>query len=138
MRKLARDRHRVIHERAAQKLTFGVVDQVLLQHAAEPLHQRAVGLPVQGVRVDDAAHVLDRHVVDDLDAPGVRIDGDVRCVRAVAVRALVAGISALLRQRRQISQPDGLAVCRGFAVDDIDVVWTATKAPCRLIPNAPE
>ena len=58
---------------------------------------------------------------DELAAlfPGVRIHRDVRSVRSVAVRALVAGVRALLRQRRQIAQLDGLAVRRSFAVDDI-------------------
>ena len=63
-REVARGRQQIVGERAGQELAVLVVDEILQQRAAEPLHDRADGLAVQRQRIDDAADVLDRHVVD--------------------------------------------------------------------------
>jgi hypothetical protein len=94
---VAGGRQEIVGERAGQQLTLGVVDEMLQERAAETLHDGADRLPVQGERVDDAADVLDRHVVDELDMAGLGVDRDMRGMGAVAVGALVAGIGGLRR-----------------------------------------
>src|SRR6185369_5646759 len=94
--KIARRGHEIIRERSREEL--------LQESAAEALHDGAYDLAVQRQRVDDAAGVLDRDIVEELDAAGLGIDRDVGCVRAVTVGALVAGVGALRRDSGEASQ----------------------------------
>src|SRR5262249_30576869 len=55
-------------------------------------------------RVDDAAHVLDRDIVDELDMAGLGVDRDVGGVGAVAVGALVALVGGFRRQSGEITE----------------------------------
>src|SRR5579883_2059709 len=83
-RKVARPRHRVIHQRAGQHLaTVRIVVGVLHKSLSVALRHRAVGLAVQDQRIDRAPYILhgnDRH---DLDAAGVGIDLDLAGLCAV-------------------------------------------------------
>ena len=74
-----------------------IVDEMFEERAAETLHDGAHDLPVQGQRVDDAAGVFDRDIVEKFHVPGLGIDGDVGGVRAVAIGSLVAGIGGFRR-----------------------------------------
>ena len=78
-------------------MALGVVDEVFQEHPAQALHDGADGLAVQHGGIDDAADILDRHVVDDLHLAGARIDRHVRRMRPVAVGAVRARIGAVGR-----------------------------------------
>ena len=80
-------RQQVIGERGGEKLTLVVVNQVFEQRAAKTLHDRAHGLAVQRQRIDDAADILDRGIVEDGDVAGGGIDRDMRRVRAIGIGA---------------------------------------------------
>ncbi len=89
--KVGRGRHQIVGERRVQQLRVLIVDQVVEKDAAEPLHQRADRLAVHDRRVDGAADILDRHIVEHFDMAGAVIDRDMGRMRAVAVGALVVG-----------------------------------------------
>ena len=59
----------VVGERAGEQLAVLVVDEMLEECAAETLHDGADRLAVQGHRIDDAADVLDRDVVESSTWP---------------------------------------------------------------------
>ena len=82
---VGRQRHEIIGERGIEHLRVAVVHDLVEEHAAEPLHQRADRLAVDDVRVDRDADVLDRDIVENIDVAGARIDRDMAGVRAVAV-----------------------------------------------------
>ncbi len=106
---VARGRQQVIGERAGEQLSFAVIDEVLEKRAAEPLHDRAHGLPVEGRRIDDAADILDGYVVEQRDMAGLGIDRHVRRVRTVAVGALVARVGRLGRDACEARERQRLA-----------------------------
>ena len=87
---VGRGGEKIIGERAGEELALGVVGEVFQQRAAEPLHDGADGLAVQGQRIDDAADILDGHVVDQRDMAGAGIDRDMGGVGAVGIGALAA------------------------------------------------
>jgi hypothetical protein len=66
---------------------------------------------VHDLRIDGAADVLDRDVIEDLDAPGARVDREVAGMGAVAVGAQRGGEAPFrpdvgeLRQARACSLP---------------------------------
>ena len=82
-----RGRHRVIHEAARDELPIGVVDEMLAERAADPLRDRAVHLPFDDHRIDDATGVLHADPATDADDAGRRIDLDDRSLRAGGERA---------------------------------------------------
>ena len=89
----------------------------MLEHrAAETLHQRADDLPAQRQWIDRAADVLDHEIFEEMDLPKLRIDGNMRHVRAVAVGVLLVEERALARQPREILQRKRLAAA-GHLVD---------------------
>ena len=85
VRIVGRERHQVVGERGDQQLAVLVVGDLLGEDAAEPLHRRADHLPVQRLRIDDAADVVDHDVVEHLDTAGARIDRDMGDRGAVGV-----------------------------------------------------
>ena len=60
------------------ELSVVVELQMLEKGAAETLNDRTEDLAVQRSRIDDAAHILDRHVFENVDMPAFRIDRDAR------------------------------------------------------------
>ena len=55
-------------ERAGQRLTMVVVHHLLQEHPAQALHHGALGLAVQGERIDDAPDILHRDIVAEGEA----------------------------------------------------------------------
>ena len=82
-------RQQVIGERRGQRLAGRVVGHVLEHCPADPLDHRADRLARNRDRVDDAAHVLDRDIVQDFDRAGFRIDRDLGRVGAVGIGVAV-------------------------------------------------
>src|SRR5438067_517803 len=76
-------------ERAGQQLAVLVVDQVLKQGPAEPLHESPEHLTAQCHWIDDPPAVDDDYIIDDLHPAELRINGYVGGLRAVAVGVLV-------------------------------------------------
>src|SRR5436190_2180137 len=83
IRQIVGARHRVIVVRAGQQLTgFLVVDAAFEDGLANPLRQPAMHLAGDDHRVDDAAEIVRRREVDDLQPAGVGIDLDFGDMRA--------------------------------------------------------
>src|SRR5205823_8575891 len=77
-------RHRVVHEAAGDELAAAfVVDHLLAERLAEPLHRAAVDLAARDRRADDAADIVDRRIGDDSHAAGVGVDLDLADVARV-------------------------------------------------------
>src|ERR1019366_9370395 len=79
---------KVIGKGCIQKLCIRIVDQVVEEHSAEPLHGGADRLAMHDAWIDGAADVLNCEIIDNFDVPSPRIDGDMRRVRSVTVGAL--------------------------------------------------
>src|SRR5437763_9470842 len=131
VRKIGRDGERVVRERTGKKLALVVVDQVLVQHRAQALHDRAVRLPVQRYGNDDAPDVLDADVVEHLDRAGAWVDRDVRTMGAVAVRALAVREAAFGADAGELAQWHGVAVRRPRLILLEAHVFRAAAEPAR-------
>ncbi len=86
VRHFAQGRQHVIGEGDGQRRAVLVVDELLEQRAAQPLHHAAHDLPLDQHRVDRHADIVRREVTLDLDATGFAIDVDHRRVGAVGKR----------------------------------------------------
>ena len=75
-RHVERVRHVVVVEVRGQELPVLVVDEVLVERGADRVHGRAVHLPLDDLRVDPRAAVVDGGVVDDLDDARLPVDLD--------------------------------------------------------------
>ncbi len=64
-RDVARDRQRVIHQRAAQQLPVGIVGDRFAEDAAQPLHRSASDLPLDQQRIDDDPAIMRDRIVFD-------------------------------------------------------------------------
>ena len=82
---------------------------MLEQRAAQALHDGADALAVQRQRIDDAADVLDRNIVEQLDLSGLGIDRDMGGMRAVGIGSFVAGVRAFGGYAGKFLQVDGAA-----------------------------
>ena len=102
---LGRARHRVVGEVGRQRVPLLVVDELLPERLRDPLGEPAVLLAVDEQRVEDAAAVVDRHVADRPDLPGLHVDLDHRDVgaeregRAVRCRVVLHDERLALRRR---------------------------------------
>src|SRR6202035_5324077 len=100
--KVPRGRQQVVHQRAGQQLAVLIIDEVLQEDAAEALHQRTDYLALQRQRIDDAAYVLDRDVVENLDPPGLGIDRHMGRMRAIRIGVLLVEERTLGRDAGEI------------------------------------
>ena len=75
-----------------------VILQMFEKHAAQPLYDGADHLAVQRGRIDDAADVFHRDVVEDVDVTGTWVDSDMGGMRAIAVGVFFVMKSALDRK----------------------------------------
>ena len=107
LRKVARGRQQVVGKRAGEQLAVLVVEEVLEKRAAQALHDGADALAVQRQRIDDAADVLDRDIIDQLDLSGLGIDRHIGGVRAIRIGPLVARESAVGAKPGEFFQVDG-------------------------------
>ncbi len=132
--------HEVVHERASQQLSFGVIGHLLEQRAAHALRHAAVNLTLDDRRIDDLAAVVRDDVPEQPNVAGARIDLHLRNVdgarvgdgRHVVVRAglEVGRRHARPRERRDrglddLAEVDGRAgrpADEDLAVLDLDVV----------------
>ena len=73
---------RVVGEVARDELAVLVVVDALEQRLADGVHDPAVDLAVDQLRVDRRAAVVDRDVADDVDVAGLRVHVDHARVRA--------------------------------------------------------
>ena len=73
---LGRGRHEVVEEGRRERCALVVVDEVLVEHPADPLHDAARDLAFHDHRVDHDAAVLAHHVAQHRDHAGVGIDLD--------------------------------------------------------------
>ena len=76
LRHLFGGRQPVVHERRRQQLTFVVVAQLLVERCADALHDRALLLGVDDLRIDHVAAIVHRAISDDFDHAGFNIDVD--------------------------------------------------------------
>src|SRR5580704_18131871 len=81
---VSRNRQRVIHQRAAQQLTVGVVDDRLAEDAAQTLRRAAHDLAFDQHRIDDVAAIVGDRVIRDLDPAGLAVDLDDRDMHRIA------------------------------------------------------
>ena len=116
-----------------------VVDKVLEERAAQPLHQRADHLALQRQRIDDPAGVLHHDIIDDLHLTDLRVDRHMRGLRAVAVGVLLVEKGAFPGQARERGQRQRLAVrAADLILGEPDLGGRASKplrcflAQCRL------
>ena len=79
------DREGVVLQGAGQRLTAFVVDDLLVQHAAQSLHDAAHDLRIREQWVDHPSTIVDDDVALDLDGPGFLIDRNDRGVRGAGV-----------------------------------------------------
>jgi len=122
-RQIVRARHRIVHERPADRLAAAIIGATLQQRLADALGEPAVDLGLDDHRVDDGADVVDAPKPDDLDAAGVRIDLELADMRPVAegeARRIVdrgllqAGLDGLERKVvRHVSRLGDR--CKGYA-----------------------
>ena len=68
-----------------------VVDQFLGKHPTQALHCSAHYLAMQGQRIDDATHIIDHAVIDQIDATRLLIDRHMRHRSAIGIRLLAIG-----------------------------------------------
>ncbi len=73
---LGRHRHQVVGHGGGQQVALLVIDAVLVQRAAQALHDAAAHLFVDQQRVDHAAAILDAPVFEQLHHAGLGIDFD--------------------------------------------------------------
>ena len=112
LRIVARDRNHVVGKRSDQELPVAVIDDLLAQYAAQPLHGGADHLAMQGERVDDPADVIDHHVIDHIDPPGLGIDRHMGDRGAVGVGR--PGVrEGAVRAERSVG---GFAQCQASAI----------------------
>jgi hypothetical protein len=71
-------RQTVVHESRRQELALLVVAQFFVKRRADALHDRALLLSVDDLRIDHVAAIVDRRVFDDLDHASLHIDIDHR------------------------------------------------------------
>ena len=107
---IGRGRQQVIGQRCVEQLRFGIIDQMVEEHAAKTLDQGTNGLAVHDGRIDRPSDILDRDVIYDFDMTGAVVDRHMHSVSTVAVGALrigercldydrLAGTASLFRQR---------------------------------------
>ena len=89
---LSRRRQQVIHEAAADQLSFSSITDLLKECGADALRNSALDLAVNDHRIDDVAAILRDDVSEDLHRPraGVNLaQADVRCIRVGGLRRVV-------------------------------------------------
>ena len=96
----------VVQERGRQRVAVGVVDEMLVERAADALHDSAGDLPFDHHRIDHHAAVLAHDVAQDADLARARVDLDRAGVAGVGESERRRGeagrhLQALLRLRRQ-------------------------------------
>ena len=83
VRHLGRHRHQVVGHVAVEQLAALVVEAVLEQRAADPLHHAAADLLVDQLRIDHGAAVLHAPVLEQRDEAGVGVDLEIARLDAV-------------------------------------------------------
>src|SRR3989304_3044145 len=76
--------HGVVHQRPAQELAVGVVDDLLQERLAHALAEAAVELPLPEERVDDGAAVVHPEKALEADPPRLALDARHRHAAAEA------------------------------------------------------
>ena len=97
---LARHRHQVVGQAAVQQLARAVVQALLVQRAADALHDGAANLLVHQHRVDDAPAIFHRPVFQQLDEAGLGIDLDVGRLHAVREDERVVALRVVARHHQ--------------------------------------
>src|SRR4029077_16898738 len=87
VRKIARQRQEIIGKRRVEDLRVLIIDDVVEEDAAQSLHQGPDRLAMDNIRIDRAADILDRDVIENFDVPGAWINRDMAGMGAVAVGA---------------------------------------------------
>ena len=82
--------------------SLGLVDRLLHQGLADPLHRAAMNLAGEQQRIERHAEIVDDDVIDDPDDAGGRIDLDFGQMRAVGIGAVGAGEGRAGVQLRRI------------------------------------
>ena len=81
-------RHQVVRQRCVDQLGVVVIDKMVQEHATQPLHDGADRLAVHDGRVDGAAEFFHGDVIQDLDMPGLRVDGAMASMRTLGIGAM--------------------------------------------------
>ena len=101
-----------------------------------PWTSRADRLPVNDLRIDQAADVLDHETIDDLHVASSRIDGDMRGLRAVRPGVLALGERAFDGERTAVrdracaelrERNGAIAGSDDAAVSELDVLRRAAE-----------
>ncbi len=95
---LGRTREEIVGKGRGERLTRGVEVHFFVERGADALSETAIDLAVHHHRIDELAAILDDDVVEDLDVPGLGIDGDSGDMGGVAEGARVA--AGLIADRR--------------------------------------
>src|SRR5262249_32748351 len=77
IREVRRDRNPVVEETGVLQTAIRPVDVLLVQRPADALHDAALHLALDVLRVDGAARILRANVTQDLHLPGFGVDLDV-------------------------------------------------------------
>src|ERR1700744_4986507 len=89
---------------------------------------------MQRQRIDNAADILNRNVIEQCNVAGLRVNSDIRGVSTVGVGSLVAGKSAVGRQTCKFSQVDrDAARSHGCVALDRDVVRRTVQTQARRL-----
>src|SRR5262245_39181576 len=89
-RHVGRARQRVIHQRAREELSVGVVDQSFPRRSSKPLRERPMNLPFNNHWVEGCSAIFNGDVAQGLEASGVWIGFDDRDVNAVRAWELMS------------------------------------------------
>ena len=103
--------HQIIGQRTGEQLTLFVIHQMFQEHATNALHGAAHQLAMHRQRVDGATDILHHHVVEQVDAAGGGIDGDMRRGCAIGIGVVMIGEGAVNLQFTSLTQ-----LCKGNAL----------------------
>ena len=97
---LAGHRHQVVGHAAIEQLAAAVVEAFLVERAADALHDRAAHLLVDQHRVDDAAAVFHRPMLEQFDEAGLDVDLDIGCLHAIGEDEGVVALGVMARHHQ--------------------------------------
>src|SRR5690349_21728338 len=92
--KIGGGRQQVVRQRRVQELRIVVINQVIEKNATKPLDDGAECLPVHQRRLNGAANVLNRDIIENRNMTGARVDRNMGGMCAIAVGSFVVRESA--------------------------------------------
>src|SRR6185437_2338563 len=87
-------RQQVVRQRGVQELRIVVINQVVEKNATKPLDDSAECLSVYQCRINGAANILNRDIIENRDMTGARVDRNMGGMCAITVGPFVIRESA--------------------------------------------